>query len=189
MPSDAASAPDSVKILVAGGFGAGKTTFVGSVSEIDPISTEAQLTRPSEATDDLAGVEHKATTTVALDFGRRTFDDLVLYLFGTPGQERFWFLWNDLVRGAIGAVVLADTRRMADCFAAVDFFESRGVPFIVGINRFHGSHPYPPDAIRASLDLRPETPVVELDARDPDTSRDALIALINYRLGVATPQI
>ncbi|MDT0321889.1 ATP/GTP-binding protein [Streptomyces sp. DSM 44918] len=183
MRSSAPDAPDSVKILIAGGFGVGKTTFVGSVSEVDPLSTEAPLTAASEQVDDISKVAGKTTTTVAMDFGRITLDRIVLYLFGTPGQDRFWFMWDDLVRGAIGAIVLADTRRIEDSFAAVDFFEERATPFIVGLNQFPDAFSYSDDAVRDSLELRPDTPVVRLDALDKKSCRDALVALIQHRLG------
>ncbi|MGX9225917.1 GTP-binding protein [Streptomyces albus] len=149
---------------------------------MEPLSTEARLTQASEPVDDISQVGAKTTTTVALDFGRRTFDGLVLYLFGTPGQDRFWFMWDDLVRGAIGAVVLVDTRRITDSFASVDFFEQRGVPFLVGVNQFDGAYTYSAGDIREALGLAPTVPVVHLDARDPRSSRDALVALIDARL-------
>src|SRR3954471_10517409 len=154
----------AVKLLVAGGFGVGKTTLVGTISEIPPLRTEEMITELSTGIDDLSGVESKTTTTVALDFGRITIDkDLVLYLFGTPGQDRFWFLWDELARGALGAVVLADTRRLGNSFAAVDFFERRRLPFIVGVNCFDGAPVYTIDEVRDALDLDPNTPVLLCD--------------------------
>jgi uncharacterized protein len=181
--SDEAGVPVSIKILVAGGFGVGKTTLVGSVSEIRPLRTEEALTEPGRRVDVLLGVERKGTTTVALDFGRITIrDNLVIYLFGTPGQERFWFMWDDLARGALGAVVLADTRRLANCFPAVDYFEKHQVPFVVAVNCFDGAREFEPRAITSALALDPLVPVVMCDARRRSSGRDVLVALVEHAL-------
>jgi signal recognition particle receptor subunit beta len=173
--------PVTLKILVAGGFGVGKTTLVGAVSEIRPLRTEELLSEAGRPVDDTQGVEGKHTTTVAMDFGRITLrEDLVLYLFGTPGQDRFWFLWDELATGALGAVVLADTRRLEDCFAAVDYFERRGIPFVVGVNCFEGADRYPTDSVRQALDLDPGVPVLLCDARRKESVKDVLIGVVTH---------
>jgi signal recognition particle receptor subunit beta len=173
----------AIKILLAGGFGVGKTTMVGAVSEIKPLRTEEPLTERGLRTDNTAGVDGKTTTTVAMDFGRISLrEDLVLYLFGTPGQQRFWFMWDELAVGALGAVVLTDTRRLADCFPAVDYFERRQIPFIVAVNCFEGSITHDPDDIRVALDLDPGFPVVLCDARSKDSAKEVLIALVEHVL-------
>jgi len=179
----------STKIVIAGGFGVGKTTFVGAVSEIMPLRTEAILTDVSVAVDALEGTPDKRTTTVAMDFGRITLpdDDLVLYLFGTPGQRRFWFMWDDLVRGAIGAVVIVDCRRLQDSFAAVDFFEANRLPFLIAINEFDGAPRYPMDEVRKALSLPTDVPVITIDARDRDSAKAALIAVAEYALQQLAP--
>jgi signal recognition particle receptor subunit beta len=184
-PSDGADAesPAVFKILVAGGFGAGKTTFVGAISEVRPLRTEEELTSASVGFDSLSGVENKAKTTVAMDFGRITFGGRrVLYLFGTPGQERFWFMWDDLSYGALGAVVIADTRRLPDSFASVDYFEQRGLPFLVAINCFEGAPRYDPGEVRAALDLDPRVPAVLCDAREQASVKQVLITLVEHIL-------
>ncbi|MFF4754258.1 GTP-binding protein [Streptomyces sp. NPDC002514] len=175
--------PVTLKILVAGGFGVGKTTLVGAVSEIRPLRTEELLTEAGRPVDDTSGVEGKHTTTVAMDFGRITLrEDLVLYLFGTPGQERFWFMWDELSEGALGAVVLADTRRLEDCFAAIDYFERRSIPFLVGVNCFEGAGRYPAQDIRQALDLDDDVPLVLCDARDRRSVKEVLIGVVQHAM-------
>ena len=175
----------SVKIVVAGGFGVGKTTLVGAVSEIEPLRTEALMTEASAPVDDLTLLPDKTTTTVAMDFGRITLaEDLVLYLFGTPGQNRFWFMWDDITRGAIGAVVLVDTRRLADCFGAVDYVEQRGIPFIVALNAFDGILLHDVDEVREALQLGSEVPFVVTDARERESVKDVLVTLVEHAMAI-----
>ncbi|MET8878276.1 GTP-binding protein [Nocardia sp. NPDC004278] len=179
----AASRAVSAKIVIAGEMGVGKTTLVGAVSDIVPLKTEALMTQLSSEVDDTSAVPDKQTTTVAMDFGRITLsEDLVLYLFGTPGQHRFWFMWDDLSLGAIGAILLVDTRRVDESFAAVDYFEELGLPFLVAVNEFEGAPKFPEEAIRDALSLSDDVPVMMIDARDRESAKTALIALTGHAL-------
>jgi signal recognition particle receptor subunit beta len=179
--ADRTRAPVAIKILIAGGFGVGKTTLVSAVSEVRPLRTEEPLSEPSALVDQLDGVEQKSTTTVAMDFGRISIsEDLVVYLFGTPGQKRFWFMWDELAYGALGAVVMADTRRLADSFPSVDYFERRGMPFVVAVNCFDDARRYPLATMRAALNLTMDVPLVLCDARQRGSSRDVLVALVEH---------
>jgi len=175
--------PSAIKIVVSGGFGVGKTTFIGSISEIEPLVTEAAMTDRSVGVDELTGIDQKTTTTVALDFGRITLDrSLILYLFGTPGQDRFTFLWDDLSEGALGAVVMADTRRIADCYPVLDYFEDRGVPFLIAVNNFQDASVFDLDEVREALDVDDHIPVLHCDARQRSSVKGILVALIEQVL-------
>lgn len=188
MPADR-SGPIPLKIVVAGGFGVGKTTMVRALSEIPPLLTEEAMTTASIGVDHAEQVPDKVTTTVAMDFGRISVDEsLILYLFGTPGQDRFWFMWDELARGAVGAVVLVDLRRVDECFPAVDYFENRRLPFVVAVNGFPQTHGFSPDAVREALALTPDCPVVHMDARSADSCLQTLVTLVEHALSRSAVQ-
>ena len=175
--------PKPMKIVIAGGFGAGKTTFVDSISEIAPLTTEAPMTSLAIGVDDNSMIKTKVTTTVAMDFGRITLGDAtMLYLFGTPGQDRFWFMWDELSKGAVGAVVLVDTRRLADCFPALDYFEERSIPYLVAMNTFDGHLAHAPEAVRRALSIAQDIPVLPVDARDRTSTKIALVELVRHAI-------